>query len=157
VVEIEGAFDVVMFNHSLEHVPNPENDLRAAAELAKAGGNVIVRVPIAGTYAWRRYRENWVQLDAPRHLTIPTVDGLITMAERCGLEVIEQFFESTAFQFWGSEQYIRDIPLTDHRSYRHKRSASPFGGATIASFSRRAEELNAALDGDCACFILKPM
>lgn len=153
--EVDGRYDLIMFNHSLEHVPRPEEELRAAARLLETGKHVVVRLPLAGSYAWRTYGADWVQLDAPRHLCVPTEEGMRSLADRTGYEVDDVLYESRSFQFWGSEQYRRDIPHMDERSYRQHPKRSLFSVEDIRAFQRRAEELNQAGDGDEACFFLR--
>ena len=155
LAEVEGHFDVICFNHSLEHVPDPAAALRAAADRLRPGGRIVVRLPVADSYAHRTYGADWVQLDAPRHLAIPSHRGMEALAGRLGLAVTGVLYESRSFQFWGSEQYRRGIPLTDGRSYSANPDRSPFTSEDIARFSRHAEQLNADHDGDEACFILQ--
>ncbi len=55
-------------------------------------------------------------------------------------------------QFWGSEQYVRDIPLRDKRSLVE--GGREFSRLQLAEFEREAEELNIARQGDQAAFFL---
>jgi len=71
--EVSGQYDLIIFNHVLEHLPNQQAVLQRAYNLLKPGGAVVVVVPVAGTYAWKTYGVNWVQLDAPRHLFLHTI------------------------------------------------------------------------------------
>ena len=153
--EVSGTFDFIVFNHSFEHMKPPLEVLSQARSLLAPGGRVIISTPIASSFAWREYGLNWVQLDAPRHLFIPSVKSLEILARQAGLRVTEVAYSSTEFQFWGSEQYRAGIPLNDTRSYRRSRRGSMFTSAQIAAFKRRAEELNKAGDGDTATFYLE--
>jgi hypothetical protein len=114
-----------------------------------------VRLPLA-TEAFRRYREHWVQLDPPRHYYIHTPSSFTMLARACGFEVVRTKYDSTSFQFWGSEQYRMDIPLSDPRSVgRANGGTSPiFGRSEIAAWEREAEALNRAEQGDQATFSL---
>jgi SAM-dependent methyltransferase len=151
---LEGSFDVVMFHHSFEHLPDPGAVFPDLARVLAPGGRVLVRMPVAQSFAWRTYGVDWVQLDAPRHLCVCSEKGFREMAARNGFSVEEVLYDSGAFQFWGSEQYRRDIPLNDGRSYRVNKGRSPFGRRDMARFRERAGELNALGDGDQACFVL---
>ena len=153
--EVTGSFDYVVFNHSFEHMREPHEVLKQVHSLLAHGGQLIISTPIASSFAWREYGADWVQLDAPRHLFIPSVDGLEILAQQAGLRVKQVVYNSTEFQFWGSEQYRRGIPHTDKRSYWRSPKDSTFTPAQIASFRRRADELNAAGDGDTASFYLE--
>ena len=45
--QLESTYDVIVFNHSLEHMADPVSALQHAAQRLSAGGRVIVRTPIA--------------------------------------------------------------------------------------------------------------
>lgn len=153
--DIAGEFDVIMFHHVLEHLADPVSTLQAARALLAPGGHCLVRVPVSSSYAWRHYGTNWVQLDAPRHLYIHSPKSLQILTDRAGLELTNVMYDSTSFQFWGSEQYAADIPLHDSRSYSVSPEASMFSRGQIAVFERRAAELNRAHLGDQAIFYLR--
>jgi hypothetical protein len=95
-----------------------------------------------------------VQLDAPRHLFIHSVKSMETLAAQAGLRVAEVAWDSTEFQFWGSEQYLRDIPLRADASYATRPEKSIFSARQIADFRTKAAELNALGRGDQAAFFL---
>ncbi len=113
--ERPGEFDFIMFHHSLEHVVDPHAALKAARTLLAPGGKLLIRIPVAGSFAWRRYGENWVQLDPPRHLWLPTVDGMHRLAAESGFSLARARHDSTVQQFIGSELYQRNIPLSASR------------------------------------------
>ena len=58
-------------------------------------------------------------------------------------------------QFWGSEQYLRDITLNDTCSYFLNPRNSIFSKKEIEIFKRKANELNLSKEGDSAGFYLK--
>jgi hypothetical protein len=77
------------------------------------------------------------------------------VADQAGLRVTRVKFDSTDFQFWGSEQYRAGIALTDRRSYARSPRRSIFNRSQIHAFKQRAAALNAAQDGDTASFYLE--
>jgi SAM-dependent methyltransferase len=141
----EGPFDVIMFNHSLEHVPDPEAALRAARALLAPGGRVLVRVPVADCLAWKRYGTAWVQIDAPRHLFIFSREGLSAVASRAGLKLEAIRDDSTEVQFLGSELYREGRPLDD--------LAGRYGWAARRRLRKEARRLNMRGEGDQAGFV----
>lgn len=155
LADIDGRFDLVMMHHSFEHMPDQAETLRGIARLLKPGGTVLLRVPVASSFAYRHYGADWVQLDPPRHLYLHTEKSIERLAAASGFRVTDRFHDSNAFQFWGSEQYRRDIPirLTGLDATRHR--GAEFSRAEIRAFGRRAAELNASGDGDQAAFYLK--
>lgn len=152
---VASRFDCVMFHHSIEHLPDPGAALGTAARLLQPGGVVLVRTPVASSYAWRTYRADWVQLDAPRHLHVLTERAMKLLAEQAGLRVSDVVHESTAFQFWGSELYARDIPYAPKPSYRNRPSRKLISRKEMRMYGKRARELNARGEGDSACFYLR--
>jgi SAM-dependent methyltransferase len=82
--ELESPYDVVVFQHSLEHVVDPLADLRRAGELLERGGAVLVTVPNFGSWQARRFGDAWFHLDLPRHRAHFTTVGLLRLLERAG-------------------------------------------------------------------------
>jgi SAM-dependent methyltransferase len=152
--EVEGTFDLVMFHHSLEHVPDPGASLAAAAERLAPGGRILVRMPTVSSDAYREYGADWVQLDAPRHISLFSRAGVDALAARHGLRVAAVRDDSTSFQFWGSEQVRRGIPLMAPTSHLISERDSVFSGEQIAGWEGRAGRLNAAGRGDQAAWVL---
>jgi SAM-dependent methyltransferase len=149
--EVPGSFDLVMVHHAFEHMPDPKGTLKALAALANPAGALVIRTPVADSWAWRHYGVNWVQLDPPRHLYVHTTRSMQQLAGACGLRVYRCFRDSRGFQFWGSELYARDLPLREYDT----RLSEVFGAEALDGFERRAGELNAAGTGDSACFVLR--
>ena len=152
--ETHGEFDLVMLHHTLEHMPAPATVLQHIYRMLKPRRYAVIRIPVASSFAHRIYGANWVQLDAPRHLFIHTVDSVRRLAEGAGFTVADVVFDSSEFQFWASEQYVNDIPLKDDRSYAVNPPQSIFKEQQIREFRTRAIELNARGEGDSACFYL---
>ena len=154
IYDVGGQWDLVMFHHSFEHLPDPLGTLDHCCELLADKGWCLIRIPTVSSWAWKKYRENWVQLDAPRHLFLHSVRSIKTLASNAGLHLKEVVYDSTALQFWGSEQYLRDIPLTAERSYCKNPTQSIFSPEEIESFRKQAEAFNARNEGDQAIFYL---
>jgi len=153
--EAGGEWDLIMFHHSFEHVYDQHEVLQKAHELLVSGGNCLIRIPTVSSYAWMHYGLDWVQLDAPRHLFLHSVDSMRQLAEKNGFVLEQVVYDSNALQFWGSEQYKQDIPLRDKRSYADGLADSIFTSSQIREFEKRAKELNAHDQGDQAAFYLR--
>ncbi len=153
--DIKGSFDLIMFQHSLEHIPNQEETMKRVSELLAPGGMCLIRIPIVSSQAWEIYRENWVSLDAPRHFFLHSIKSMNILAAQNHLSVQSIVYDSTDFQFWGSEQYKQNIPLMAPNSYLTDKTKSIFTNEQIASYKIKAQELNAAKLGDSAGFLLR--
>jgi 2-polyprenyl-3-methyl-5-hydroxy-6-metoxy-1,4-benzoquinol methylase len=148
-------WDVIMFNHSFEHIEEQRETMLAIAKLLPLDGMCIIRVPTVSSWAWHHYDTDWVQLDAPRHLFLHSEKSMYTLAEFAYLKLENIVCDSFALQFWGSEQYAHDIPLQDERSYAVNPANSMFSEKDIKEFEKRAEELNKQHEGDQVAFYLR--
>ena len=152
--DIHGQYDLITFHHSLEHMPSQAKIMAKAAELIGPEGRILIRIPTVTSTAWGKYRANWVNLDAPRHFYLHSHFSIRLLAKKAGLKVLDFWSDSVSMQFWGSEQYIRDIPLTDARSYSQDKNTSIFSPAQILDYQRTAIALNKEEKGDWICVVL---
>lgn len=150
IEEESGTYDLIMFHHSLEHMADPLTALIRAKERLANGGHILIRVPVAGCFAWRKFRQHWYALDAPRHLFIPSPRGIHLLAQRVGLKVKRSFFDSDPGQFLASENYVNDISLAAQADHP---VPDPERTRAIARF---VDILNNIGDGDCGGFVLGP-
>ncbi len=153
--EINNKYNVIMLNHSLEHMDNQFETMRDLYKLLEDDGICIIRIPTASSYAWREYKTNWVQLDAPRHFYLHTLDSMKILVESANMYIEKVEYDSESFQFLGSEQYIRGISLCAKNSYNKGLQGSIFTQEQIYEYEKRAKELNNLNDGDQAIFIIK--
>ena len=152
---VNEEFDVATYRHSMEHVTRPLEVLKQTRKILRENGYCIIETPVADSYAWREFRENWVQLDPPRHIHVFSKKGMELLAAESGFRVLDVIFSSNEFQFWGSIQYQNDIPLYSERSYGADPDASIFSSEDIKRFRQEAEALNQRNSGDQAIFILQ--
>jgi 2-polyprenyl-3-methyl-5-hydroxy-6-metoxy-1,4-benzoquinol methylase len=145
----ENNFELIMYHHSFEHIQDPLRELNTVFNKIKQGGTVLIRTPVANSFAFRKYRQYWVQLDAPRHYYLYTVAAITKLCERAGFILKKVVYDSTSFQFTGSECYLRGLPLKD--------SGALFNNKEIRQFDEESKRLNAMQDGDSACFYLAPI
>jgi predicted SAM-dependent methyltransferase len=154
ILDIDEPYDFIMMNHTFEHMDNPFEVMNKVHQILKSGKYVMISTPVVDSYAWRIYQENWVAFDPPRHLFIYNWQSMKILAEKTGFQLTDIQYDSTEYQFWGSEQYKNDIPLRDQRSYYENRENSIFSKHQIKQFRKRAGQLNKSNDGDTACFYL---
>ncbi|HRJ54339.1 MAG TPA: class I SAM-dependent methyltransferase [Candidatus Thiothrix moscowensis] len=150
-----GQWDLVMFHHSFEHLPEQQANLQQAFRILAPGGMALVRVPTVSSWAWQEYGVNWVQLDAPRHLFLHSLNSMQALAAQTGFQLEQVVYDSFALQFWGSKQYEQDIPLRDPRSWAESPQNALFTAKEIRAFEQRSRELNAINQGDQAAFYLR--
>lgn len=143
IYEVEGRWDVVMYHHSLEHIPDQTATLRATTALLEPEGTCVVRVPVVSSHAWEHYREHWYQIDAPRHFYLHSLVSMGILAEQSGLALDKVVFDSTVDQFRTSEMYRKSL----------KRMV--FSKAQVRAWKRSTAKLNREGRGDQAIFFLR--
>lgn len=148
ISDLNEEFDLIMFNHSFEHIQNPKLTLESVYRLLSEHGKCIIRLPTVSSYAWKKYNINWVQLDAPRHFFLYSLDSIKILSSNSGFILKEYYYDSTELQFWGSEQYMRDIPLMSSKSYGENPKNSIFSKKEIKKFKKMAIGLNNKKEGD---------
>ena len=144
-------FDVLMMHHSFEHMADPEQVLKTCFERLNPGGRLLVRCPVSDAKVWKEKQSLWVQLDAPRHMTIPSTQGFVAAAQRSGFEVQEIIFDSTSFQFWGTAFYEQGEKLDSGKVRTY------FSEKQLVEWEQKAIQYNQEGVGDQACFFcVKP-
>ena len=87
IEDVDGAWAVIVFWHSLEHVPTPVHHLTEAARLLEPGGVLVIAVPNPTSLQARAFGGRWLHLDPPRHLIHIPPGPLTETLRGLGLEV----------------------------------------------------------------------
>lgn len=148
IEEADEMFDVIMLHHSFEHMPDPDVILKACYNKLNPGGKLLIRTPVTNSQVWKEEGTFWVQLDAPRHLIIPSTQGFKKASEACGFQLEDVVFDSDGFQFWGTELYKMGIPLNPELA------KGKFSKETLDEFHKKALRYNQEGKGDQVCFYL---
>jgi SAM-dependent methyltransferase len=150
-------FDLVMLNHVLEHHPHPVTLLRDSSRVLSERGRMIVRVPLADSWASETYGEFWVGHDAPRHLAVPTHEAMQRMAASAGLRITSVWHDSSDFQMWVSEAYQRGERLVGQTRGSGIGVLERLRNPEARRQSRQAARLNRERKGDQGVFVLEPL
>jgi SAM-dependent methyltransferase len=151
----EGVYDLIMLHHSLEHMPDPIDGLSQTGRLLANDGWVLVRVPVAGTYGWRTYREHWFGLEPPRHLVIPSEKGMELIATAAGFAIVRTVYDGHGGYYAMGEAALAGRDMSGPRRPSQQRAAEIYDEAELRRFRMLAAERNAAGDGDTAAFYLR--
>ena len=151
--DYDGKYDVIFLHHSLEHMPNQSEVACKINSLLEKNGICLIRIPICSSYAWERYSVNWVQLDAPRHFYLHSIQSISILMEQANLEIYKTIYDSTGFQISASECYTNNITLCEYE-YAIKRGEI-FTAAELLSFETYARQLNIEARGDQAIFFVR--
>ena len=97
---LEGAnyppkhFDAIIFNHVLEHVPDPTNILNVARQLLRDDGLLVVGVPNMNSLEARLKKERWGSLLVDQHRWHFTPQTLSKLLAKAGFRVEQITTES---------------------------------------------------------------
>jgi SAM-dependent methyltransferase len=84
-------FDVVTCIHVLEHLEKPGGYLTRISDKTKTGGFLLIEVPNFTSFWSKVFKENWPpNADVPRHLTHFSPEGLITLLNNSGYELVKK-------------------------------------------------------------------
>lgn len=152
IKEVDAKYNIIMFNHVFEHLEDPLTTLTICHDLLIENGICLLRIPTVSSYAWKHYKTNWVQLDAPRHFFIHSIKSIQYLAEKSGFELKDIIYDSTSFQFIGSELYTKGISFINGDF--SEKSNKYFSDEEILNYQKKAIELNKSSLGDQAAFVL---
>ena len=116
---LHDEFDAVLFQHSLEHVAEPLDDLCLARERLRPGGLLLVSLPNFGSWQARRFQSDWFHLDLPRHRSHFTARGIDLLLRRAGLQPLRTSTSTSAdglpmsmqYRSFGERRFRSGLPL----------------------------------------------
>jgi 2-polyprenyl-3-methyl-5-hydroxy-6-metoxy-1,4-benzoquinol methylase len=94
-------FDVVILNHTLEHLTDPLGVLTKAKTLLKKGGIIFVDVPNFGSFSSQVLGKSWPYLAPDEHVWHFTPQTLKKLLEKAGFRLVNWGANSGIFD-WGS-------------------------------------------------------
>lgn len=84
----EQAFDLIIMNQVIEHLPDPDEGLRALGQRLTPDGRVVLVFPNTASL-WRRLSgSRWINWHIPYHLHHFDSRHFERMVRRCGLQVV---------------------------------------------------------------------
>ncbi len=89
---VPNSFDLIIMNHTLEHLDNPQEILIKAYGLVKKGGFILVDVPNAGGVGSRILGNRWPYLLPKEHKSQFTKESLSTLFKNAGFKIV--YFDS---------------------------------------------------------------
>lgn len=103
----DDAFDVIFFNHVIEHIPNDAAALAEVRRILKPGGLLVLGAPNEGAWWWQwAYRRNPRSLETTDHVHFYTAAVLRTRLEKAGFVV-----HAIKHMGWGPPDWAWDMRL----------------------------------------------
>lgn len=91
----ESSFDVAILCHSLEHVPDPDVELRELSRLLAPGGRIHIAVPNGEAVRLTLDGVEWAHLSHPLHFWYFDALNLTRLLERHGFRVVGRPWTTT--------------------------------------------------------------
>ena len=151
---VNGLFDVIMFHHCFEHVPDPPETLITAASLLAPEGIIVIRFPNIDSVEFEKFKGNWWGIHAPRHFFLPSQTGMQLMAQNAGLEIQFAYCDSTFDHYLYSTEYEMDIHDRHPKSFRAD-SAGLWTTADLNAARQKAARYNREMRGDWIAYVLR--
>ncbi len=87
------SFDLINYNHVIEHVSNPKEITQKSFDILKPNGILVYETPNANTLDWFWFRKgNWGVYHFPRHWYFFTPETIRGMGEAIGFEYVDHYF-----------------------------------------------------------------
>lgn len=104
-----GKYQAVCFWHSLEHLPQSGQALRAADFLLAPGGLLVLSAPHATSIQSRLSGKRWLHLDLPRHLVHFDMNRLCAFLQHKGYDLLKKQHFSQEYNVIDTLCYLYSI------------------------------------------------
>tara|TARA_B100000767_G_C19773667_1_gene541399 strand:- start:2757 stop:3626 length:870 start_codon:yes stop_codon:yes gene_type:complete len=111
---LNNEHDLITLWHVLEHVPDLEQCLRSIKTQLKKKGTLLIAVPNLNSFDAKYYEKYWAAFDVPRHLWHFSKEGMKTLVEPFGFELVRKY------------PLMLDALYIGYISEQHKGSRFPF-------------------------------
>jgi 2-polyprenyl-3-methyl-5-hydroxy-6-metoxy-1,4-benzoquinol methylase len=104
-------FDCIICSHVLEHVHDPLILINMLMNALRPSGVLLLSLPNAKSYIRFQYHENWRGIEAPRHISIPSLSYLRSYFYSKGYQV-EHIQSSMKWMKKASSRIVKDRSLS---------------------------------------------
>ncbi len=101
----DGAFNVVIIKHIVEHLPDPERAIREIGRVTEPGGTLILATPNLDSLLKPWKGEKWIGYQDPTHISLKRPAEWFSFIEKAGFKIQRKFADG----FW-DVPYIPIIP-----------------------------------------------
>jgi SAM-dependent methyltransferase len=109
-----GAFDIVFFNHVIEHIPADEAALTTVARILAPGGIMVLGTPNEGAWWWQlAYRRAPEVRATTDHVHFYTAESISAKTRAAGLEIVEIEHMGWGPPDWRLDGRIRKYKVID--------------------------------------------
>jgi 2-polyprenyl-3-methyl-5-hydroxy-6-metoxy-1,4-benzoquinol methylase len=101
----EGAFNVVIIKHIVEHLPDPQKAIREIGRVTEPGGTLILATPNLDSLLKPWKGSNWIGYQDPTHISLRRPHEWIAYIREAGFSPLKVFSDG----FW-DVPYVRHVP-----------------------------------------------
>jgi ubiquinone/menaquinone biosynthesis C-methylase UbiE len=101
----DGAFNVVIIKHIVEHLPDPQKAIREIGRITEPGGTLILATPNLDSLLKPWKGEKWIGYQDPTHISLKHPAEWLEMIRNSGFQPLKVFSDG----FW-DVPYIRYVP-----------------------------------------------
>ena len=99
-------FDVILFNHTLEHMYSPGEVLKETNRILKEDGLLMISLPNSKSFEAVIFKSYWFPWELPRHLYHFSIDTLSKVLNQNGFKVKKIMGETGIGTFFQSLDYL---------------------------------------------------
>ncbi len=85
---VDSTYDVMTLLDVIEHMPNPENDIKIAGKMLRSGGLVVINTPDSGSLLAMALGTKWHLILPPEHIHYFNENGVRSLLRRNGFEIL---------------------------------------------------------------------
>ena len=111
---LDGFFELIFFNHVIEHIPNDHQALREIMRILKPGGLLILGTPNEGAWWWQTAYRLQPQIRARTdHVHFYTQADLTNKIRNAGLQIIDTKYLGWGVPHWSLDARLRRFKFFD--------------------------------------------
>jgi 2-polyprenyl-3-methyl-5-hydroxy-6-metoxy-1,4-benzoquinol methylase len=129
------SFQLIIYWHVLEHLPDPIESLKQATRCLSPGGTLCISVPNVTSLQARLNLATWFHLDVPRHLYHFSKSGLISVLKDNGYQITKVKAGDRIQNLFGWLQSVANLftPASTNTLYRLLQGGKPLNSANKRS------------------------
>ena len=155
IFELKENFDLIMLHHSLEHMPDQQEVIKAISEILSKNGKLLIRIPVMSQPLFDKYGVDLVSLDPPRHFFIHTIKSITLLLAKYGLSIYKTAYDAEITEFIASEQYKKGISMNSSNSYFIDRKLNSISKKEIVNYENSIKQMNAEGKSSTAIFYIE--
>ncbi|MDO5572632.1 MAG: class I SAM-dependent methyltransferase [bacterium] len=117
IFSLHERYDYVVLNHSFEHMDNPQAVIKQIKKIMNPNAICIISIPVANGMAYKKYKENFAQFDAPRHVYLHTKKSMEVLCNNAGLRIRNILYDSNG-AIWQLSELMSNCDDTLEELYK---------------------------------------